>query len=748
VRERKKRGKASRKDIAQQQAAAASSGEATQQTPTSKKNPSQKESDSGTAQEPSIDDDEDPKQDAVPTTKMRSSADLFSDGGHPPVPLHTHEGIPLESNANPAGNLSASQLGHQGMGVSDRNVPSLLEMPAYQGIEEYPRPMMAQASRNHSGQVLHAGTGIIPHPLITPNNLPYGDNSYVFHPPGQQGAPSSAFQLSTGESPISNGFIGSSSVSGSPGWLSLPSPSAMYAGQTKLAISQHQLRYPVLRPVLPYIDHIIPVNLACDLLEHYFQSTTSTFMKPASGYILGYVFRKRSFLRTANPRLCSPALLASMLWVAAQTFESPVLTTPPCARATICQKLLDLSVGLLKPLVHSPTPRENQQYYSSGGVSFGTLYGVGSATRADQQDGSSTGTTGSFDDIATYMHVATVVAASETKAASLRWWNAAWSLARELKLGRELPPDPPAVRTSPGGEADADGEVDLDVSMTSSQPPLVDGSGSSSGLRAPVASGTYTPEDREERRRLWWLLYAIDRHLALCYNRPLFLLDIECDGLLQPLDEAVWQAGEFFCSEAAELHDDPCSPNFRRRGPQFECTGLNVFGYFLPLMTILGGIVDLNHARNHPRFGLRLRNGSDWNDQAAEIIQQLDAYSQSLHEFETRFTNAVTEGEPSRMDGSHHEVGTPSAHSVSSVSRANEALFQLRITMVYANHLMHTLHILLNGKWDPISLLDDNDLWISSQSFIDATGHAVSAAEALDDILEHDPDLSKIPRSR
>jgi len=58
---------------------------------------------------------------------------------------------------------------------------------------------------------------------------------------------------------------------------------------------------------------------------------------------------------------------------------------------------------------------------------------------------------------------------------------------------------------------------------------------------------------------------------------------------------------------------------------------------------------------------------------------------------------------------------------------------------------MHTLHILLNGKWDPISLLDDNDLWISSQSFISATSHAVAAAQAIDDILDYDPDLSFMP---
>ena len=41
-------------------------------------------------------------------------------------------------------------------------------------------------------------------------------------------------------------------------------------------------------------------------------------------------------------------------------------------------------------------------------------------------------------------------------------------------------------------------------------------------------SGVITEEEREERRRIWWLVYVVDRHLALCYNRPLFLLDIEC----------------------------------------------------------------------------------------------------------------------------------------------------------------------------------------------------------------------------
>jgi hypothetical protein len=153
-------------------------------------------------------------------------------------------------------------------------------------------------------------------------------------------------------------------------------------------------------------------------------------------------------------------------------------------------------------------------------------------------------------------------------------------------------------------------------------------------------------------------------------------------------------------------------------------------------MTILGEITDLYHARNHPRFGTK----TDWDHHALEISQQLVVYGHSLRELRNRAVNeANAEHEPPHP-------GTPSGRSVNStMSRAQESLMHAKIVESYGTHLMHTLHILLNGKWDPISLLDDNDLWISSQSFVDATGHAVSAAEALNEILEYDPDLSFMP---
>lgn len=748
VRERKKRGKASRKDIAAQQAADKNgSVDGKEYSPRSGND---NESDE-TVNEP--------KQDRERGVKRRrSSSDLPPPQAPPPRSSSlTSPHMPNGSTGTPSsfekgGNVANSAVGelnatehqrismpidHQtpAMGLPTPRLPSVgmpdrgmqVAMGEYGTIDDYHRSILHPAGTINGHNILHSGVTAMPNSMIHGGTVTgYGESPYAVPSPGsQQGMGGVPFRI--GESPLSAGFLGQSPVAGSPGWLSLPSPSAALYGNLQHMPASQVLRYPVLRPLLPHISAIIPIGLACDLLDLYFSSTSSAFMQPQSPYILAYLFRKRSFLRAHNPRPCSPALLASMLWVAAQTSESAFLTSPPSARGKICQKLLELTVGLLKPLIHTSTdgPMSYGANTVINGVALGG-FGVALPGQSHDMDSASPGATGALDDVATYIHLATVVSASEYKAASLRWWNAAWSLARELKLGRELPPNPEPQDSEP-----REGEMDANGGAMNARP-------------------TIDEEDREERRRIWWLLYVVDRHLALCYNRPLFLLDIECDGLLQPENDAVWQAGEFY---PPENHAE--ASYFRRRGPNFECTGHSIFGYFLPLMTILGEIVDLNHARNHPRFGLRFRSGDEWDDQAAEITQQLEAYGRSIKDFETRFMaahNAPESKQPNdgamNPDNLHHEVTSPSAHSVgtqNSGQRMTEAILQTKIVVAYATHLMHTLHILLNGKWDPISLLDDNDLWISSQSFISATGHAVSAAEAINDILDYDPDLSFMP---
>ncbi|KAJ6444273.1 transcriptional activator xlnR [Purpureocillium lavendulum] len=496
-----------------------------------------------------------------------------------------------------------------------------------------------------------------------------------------------------GNSPLTGYQMGGGA---SPGWgVGISSPTGHFQPQQsqhqvqQKALSHAGLRYPVLEPLAPHLTNIIPFNLACDLLDLYFSSSSSAQMHPMSPYVLGF----------------------------------------------------------LKPLIHTPM---GETLLTTGNANIGAvgMAGLGAAMPGSlgvdglSGEAGSFGAAGQLDDVATYIHLATVVSASEYKGASVRWWNIAWSLARELKLGREIPPGNMPANLD-RNDADHDSNLE-DHDIYRSIP------------------GFVTEEEREERRRIWWLLYIVDRHLALCYNRPMFLLDIECEALFQPFNDNDWQKGDFstFPDNAPDQGTlGSASQGFgaqgaRLAGPQFECRGHSIFGYFLPLMTILGEVVDLHHAKNHPRFGIDFRAAHEWDAQAEEIRRHLEIYEQSLKRFEEHHLPRQADGakgDTGRADGGENsrmtDTSSPSAQSVytNASNRMTENEIQARITVAYGTHVMHVLHILLADKWDPISLLDDNDLWISTQGFITATGHAVSAADAIAQILEFDPGLEFMP---
>lgn len=198
------------------------------------------------------------------------------------------------------------------------------------------------------------------------------------------------------------------------------------------------------------------------------------------------------------------------------------------------------------------------------------------------------------------------------------------------------------------------------------------------------------------------------------------------------MNDVDWQLGNF------------CSNSYRPRGPQTLCTQHSIFGFYTPLMTILGYIVSLNQARNHPRFGQMSRRLAEWEEQSVEITAQLEAFGQSLREFEAYSISHAQDSliydlTKSKRNAPMFQTGT-SEHS-----RITNAMVQTKIVLAYSTHIMHVLHILITGKWDPIDLLDDKDLWISTPSFQVAMSHSVAAAEAISEILEYDPDLSYMP---
>ncbi|KAJ5104209.1 Arabinanolytic transcriptional activator araR [Penicillium argentinense] len=517
------------------------------------------------------------------------------------------------------------------------------------------------------------------------------------------------------------------------------------SGQGPPSSSRSNLKYPVLEPVMPFLESNLPRRLVCDLLELYFTSAFSTHMHPVCHHIHCYVLRKASFLSTDHPRPSSPALLASMLWVAAVDDRAFSLSISPLQRRKICQFLCALTIRLLRPLIHvsfkdqEPPENPNAPQEFPTAAAHHPFEGVG-------DDKGLVGPAGSLDDVVTYIHVASIISSSEQKAASMRWWHAAFTLARELKLNQEM-----EVMANMDSQSDGSSpSFGYSLAAWASSPggPVFDYSNPSrpslncvcEEKHDPHNSSLITEEHREERRRTWWLLYIMDRHLALCYNRPLALLDAESEDLLLPLDEGSWQSGNIH-SNSPRADGPQCirsgDRNKRRVFPNFICHDHSILGFFLPLMTITGELIDLNQARNHPTLGLRLQGKEAWEVHVAEVLRQLEVYKASL----TTFAAATAADPEGSLSGAY--PGKPDQPVDAQLSQAYS--WHTQTVIAYASYLVHVLHILLVGKWDPVSLIEDKDFWTSSPAFASTISHALEAADSVQQILRFDPDISFMP---
>ena len=377
VRERKKRGKTSRKDTAQQESAA----NAHSARELSSEGPSPAKMHDGQKDQPA------PSQ--APPSDSRPQA-----SGSRPGKTSTVRNGNLATSIFPGDSGLAQDQEHasghptyrqtsigQGPGAS----PTPMSLNGFSLGHHYDRlGVRAPGSPRSNGLSTNQ---MLPQMVPQQNFQGFGENTYPpMSPPNMQASSPGMVFVATGESPLA-GFFATSPVGASPGWLNLPSPSNYQTYDRRPNLTK-PLKYPVLKPLLPYIESIIPISLAYDLLELYFTSSSTTHTHPVSPYILGYVFRKQSFLDGRKPRVCSPALLSSMLWLAAQTSDSPFLTSPPSARGRVCQKLLDITIGLLQPLIHGPPAGDASAMNGIGSVINGVaLGGLGVAmTGGDQRE--------------------------------------------------------------------------------------------------------------------------------------------------------------------------------------------------------------------------------------------------------------------------------------------------------------------------------------------------------------------------
>lgn len=107
-----------------------------------------------------------------------------------------------------------------------------------------------------------------------------------------------------------------------------------------------ECRYPCISALIPFLKGFLTAAETCDLLDTYFADygNTSRLHCP---YVLTAVIRKRSLLHAAKPRNTSPALLATMLWAAAQTADSQIYHRPG-SRERITNRLYSLALSYLQ----------------------------------------------------------------------------------------------------------------------------------------------------------------------------------------------------------------------------------------------------------------------------------------------------------------------------------------------------------------------------------------------------------------
>lgn len=110
---------------------------------------------------------------------------------------------------------------------------------------------------------------------------------------------------------------------------------------------------------------------------------------------------------------------------------------------------------------------------------------------------------GVIDDVLTFILLSIAVSGGDFKSDCFKWWSKAVRLAISLELNRE------------------DERCSATVSPCAN--PLC------SCKREQEAFSLPGMEAREERRRVFWLLYCLDRHLALSFNRVLDIPDSYCE---------------------------------------------------------------------------------------------------------------------------------------------------------------------------------------------------------------------------
>ncbi|ETN36606.1 uncharacterized protein HMPREF1541_08884 [Cyphellophora europaea CBS 101466] len=514
----------------------------------------------------------------------------------------------------------------------------------------------------------------------------------------------------------------------------------MAAPQGQQHPEPRRCRYRCLEPLMPLLEDIIEPKTACDLLEFYFAEPDSALFRHASPYVLSPVIRKQSLLHPTKPRQTTSALLVTILYTCAQTCDIPLLLLPGW-RGHICEKLRLLAMALIHERDHDHWHRAlggrllKEEIFHS--TELPTNY-------EEVVDPAEQPPCHIVDDVLTLILMTIVISGGDFKAECLIWWSKALRLAQTMGLNR------------------------IDGSCTEAENGCVNVL-CECHVKASYATTPAEIEAKEERRRAFWLIFSLDRHLALSFNGNLYIHDDEVH-VYTPLPDEVWE----------NLENTALDTLTRRTyGPPTLVTGTGFYEYFLPLMVLLGDVIETHRRCSHPRLGTL-------NDTAAVtmIETSLANCAQSINDLATLYD--IDKYHNGSMPTSHfgNSVLTPSTNysDQDTFATSPTAAYhrprrprrgQVLLVTSYARFIVNVLHVLLHGKWDAVSMLSPDSPppsptphththsapsnpapgpstlnisnWITSVAFMRCASHAILASSAVETILSADPELTFMP---
>jgi hypothetical protein len=174
-------------------------------------------------------------------------------------------------------------------------------------------------------------------------------------------------------------------------------------------------------------------------------------------------------------------------------------------------------------------------------------------------------------------------------------------------------------------------------------------------------------------------------------------------------------------------------------------------------MVILGDIIEVHHGQYHPRLGTLDKKYAE--GAIAELIAGCETSVERLarrYRLDPRGSGVVSQA-PMRIStivtgpldhlsdvasAQQHQAQQPQQHQ--QPTSASDQL-DVRLVVAYSTFILHVLHVLFYGKWDAISMLDNEDDWITTPRFAECASHAIEASEAVADILRLDPELTFMP---